>query len=209
MSYQDVSRGKLQNAATATGNGTALDVDGFGTAVLQVTGTFVGTITFEGTVDDSTWVTISVLNMNGAQQQTATGAGAYFVPTGGMRRIRARISAYTSGSVTVDGAAIRDALAVMQAVPGLNNPRDIAAVSATTTAARLLTVAQGDVVSRAGVYIVPTNGTVYLGGSAVTSSTGFPVDSGEKFYVEWVLGSNWYVITASGTVDVRVVPIDR
>src|SRR5215831_12279482 len=45
----------LQNAAVATGNGTIMSVGGLPFIAVQVTGTFVGTVTFEGTVN-GTWV---------------------------------------------------------------------------------------------------------------------------------------------------------
>lgn len=97
----------FQSAAAATGNGTALDVGGLAIVGIQVTGTFVGTVTFEGTIDGSTWATIAARNMSdGAAVATATAAGLYQVPVAGLVQIRARISAYTSGSITVQGLGV-------------------------------------------------------------------------------------------------------
>lgn len=67
--------------------------------VFTVAGTL--TITFEATVDESTWVAVAARNVNsGAWSTTTTTAGIYVVPCAGYRRVRARVSAYTSGTVT-------------------------------------------------------------------------------------------------------------
>ena len=65
----------LQSSATGTGNGTVVDVAGYSALGLQVSGTFVGTVTFEGTVDETNYVAVQVANMNsGAVASTATAA---------------------------------------------------------------------------------------------------------------------------------------
>lgn len=96
----------MQNAAVATGNGTVLTTTGYGTATLQVTGTFVGTITFEGTANGTDYVSVSA-NTLGATTigTTTTGTGIFRIAVAGLTNIRARISAYTSGSITVLGRA--------------------------------------------------------------------------------------------------------
>jgi hypothetical protein len=99
----------MQNAAAATGNGTVLPMDGAKAAMLQVTGTFVGTITFEATVDGSNWVTYALSDLSTAARThatTQTTTGIYVADDGaGLAAIRARISAYTSGAITVVGNA--------------------------------------------------------------------------------------------------------
>lgn len=88
----------------------------------------------------------------------------------------------------------------------LNQPKDVSAVTVTTTATKLM--ASPDPARRhRGVFIQPTNGTVYLGGPSVTSSTGLPVTSGTTVWIEWTTGDRWFARAASGTVDVRVVPV--
>lgn len=94
----------LQNAAAATGNGTAIDVKGYHSVVLDVTGAFTATVTFEGTIDDANWVAIGVKPVaDTAAVTTATAAGMFKLPIDidALSQIRARISAYTSGNVTV------------------------------------------------------------------------------------------------------------
>lgn len=99
----------MQDSATATGNGTYVSVADRAFIVMQVSGTFTATITFEGTVDESNWVAIQATNLNdGSVATIATSAGLYAAPAAGLTRVRARISSYTSGSVTVTGHAIAE-----------------------------------------------------------------------------------------------------
>ncbi|HWQ32536.1 MAG TPA: hypothetical protein VNQ79_06615 [Blastocatellia bacterium] len=99
---QRVKATTLQNAAAATGNGTALDVSGWYAAALQVSGTFSATVTFEVTVDDTNWIAVRACNLNdGSYSTTASAPGVFAIPLAGVSQLRARVSAYTSGSVTV------------------------------------------------------------------------------------------------------------
>lgn len=94
----------LQSAAGATGNGTAINVKGYRSVVLEVSGTFVATVTFEGTIDDSSWFAIGLKTAADATAvTTATAAGAFKLPADltALSQIRARVSAFTSGTVTV------------------------------------------------------------------------------------------------------------
>jgi hypothetical protein len=92
----------LQSAATATGNGTSLNVQNRRSAGLQVTGTFTATVTFEATIDGSNWVALNATPSNSATPaSTATAAGIWVANVAGFVSIRARVSAYTSGSITV------------------------------------------------------------------------------------------------------------
>jgi len=97
----------FQSAATATGNGSAMNVAGLGLVGVQLTGTFSATVTFEGTIDGSNWVSLLArLVTDGTTSATATAAGIYQVPAAGLAQVRARVSAYTSGSVTVIGRGV-------------------------------------------------------------------------------------------------------
>jgi len=92
----------IQNAAAATGNGTILDTFGSNGVLLQIVGTFVGTVTFNGTVDGTNYVAIRGINKNsGAVANNATAAGLWFIPLDGEIKFKAEITAYTSGSITV------------------------------------------------------------------------------------------------------------
>jgi hypothetical protein len=97
----------LQDAAAATGNGTTLVVADRATVTLQVVGTFAGTVTFEGTIDGTNWISLQAYSKATATISTVTAStqGLFTIPVSGLRFFRARISAYTSGSITVYAVA--------------------------------------------------------------------------------------------------------
>lgn len=109
VQQRDAPLETLQNAAAATGNGTPIDMRGFDYLVVDVTGTFVGTVTFEGSIDSTTgsdgnYFAVGLKTAaDGAAVTTATAAGAFKLPPdmGGLAYFRARVSAYTSGAITV------------------------------------------------------------------------------------------------------------
>ena len=94
----------LQNAAAANGNGQVLTTTGFHAVTLQVTGTFSATVNFEGAADATNYVAIRCTNINSdARVTSVTAAAIVQCNTQGLSRVRARISSYVSGSVTVTG----------------------------------------------------------------------------------------------------------
>lgn len=98
----DTGRFTLQNAAAATGNGATMNVDGFKAVATQVTGTFVGTVTFETSLDGTNWVATGVTPAaGGAVASTATAPGLWVLTPNGVNLYRARVSAWTSGTITV------------------------------------------------------------------------------------------------------------
>lgn len=97
----------LQSAATATGAGTSLPTAGHATAAIQVTGTWSATITFQGTVDGTNYVSVQAVNpADGSVQTTTTANGVFIVPCAGLQAVRTNITAYTSGNVTSVGRAL-------------------------------------------------------------------------------------------------------
>lgn len=96
-----------QNAAAAVGNGTVIDMQGANQLVVDISGTFVGTVSFECTIDGTNWLPLGMSNIaSGALATSATAPGTFAMSTGGvaevpMQSFRARISAYTSGNITV------------------------------------------------------------------------------------------------------------
>lgn len=102
----------MQNAAAATGNGVEVVCVGaengaMSAITMQLSGTFAATVTFEATVNGSNWIAVAVTNLNdGVVATTATAAGLYRLTCLGLAQVRARVSAYTSGNVTVTGIAV-------------------------------------------------------------------------------------------------------
>lgn len=103
----------MQSAAVATGNGTAISIaaspGGFTILSIQIVGITTATFTFEGTIDGTNWVAISFTNAtSGTAATTATADGIYYNSTSvrGILSVRARISAWTSGTITATGVLV-------------------------------------------------------------------------------------------------------
>lgn len=162
----------LQNAVSATGNGSTLSVDGMATVVATVSGTFTATITFEGTEDGSTWQSILASRYAATTiASTTTSAGVFEVPVSGLVSFRARVT-WTSGtSVTVTA----------HAVPNSSSPRAInanivanTATNQSTNVAQInaVTVSTGNGVSGTGVQrvTIASDSTGVVGSSTATGS---------------------------------------
>ena len=82
---------------TYLGNLTATAVS------VQVSGTWVGTLAFEGSNDNATYTALRAypVDGNGSYTSSTTANGAWMVPASGLLYVRVRASAWTSGSATV------------------------------------------------------------------------------------------------------------
>lgn len=98
--------------STVTGQATSattivtVPCEGMGLAVFELAGTWVATIVFEGTVDGASW--FSVQGFAVATDASVTGAtanGQWRIPLSGLAQVRARASAYTSGTVFANASA--------------------------------------------------------------------------------------------------------
>ena len=96
----------MQTAAVATGNGTVVtcidDQGAYKVAGIQITGISGDTITFEATIDGTNWVALRCTPIaTGTVATTATADGIYQVDVTGLYKIRARVSTYSAGTITV------------------------------------------------------------------------------------------------------------
>ncbi len=97
---------------------TIIVADGCGTVTLDLRGTFSLTIEVAGTVDGANWQLIPMRPINQSSTLyvaavTGTGVGSWIGSCAGYRQVRARVTAYTSGSATttlVANAGIYDNL---------------------------------------------------------------------------------------------------
>jgi len=80
-------------------------VEGANNILFQITGTWVGTITFEASADGTNWFVTAVKNTSETTATTLvttrTTNGISQVYISGIPYVRARMSAYTSGTATV------------------------------------------------------------------------------------------------------------
>jgi len=99
----------LQSAVSVSGDGTDFAIDGYGTVLLEVTGTFVASISILGSMDGSNFNTaLRVQKIDtGTMLSTITEPGTYkVINPAGLQKLRTPVT-WTSGtSVTVKGRAI-------------------------------------------------------------------------------------------------------
>lgn len=97
----------LQDAAEAIGDGTAIDLTdvslGAATDIaVQVTGTFVGTLYLQGTVDGTNYTYYALTDReNAVEAENTTSPMIFTGSVRGLSGFRVRVNAYTSGAITV------------------------------------------------------------------------------------------------------------
>lgn len=90
------SLGALNDAVTVTG------IDGLATAGIAVSGTWVGTVSFEGSEDGITYHALLAQNRISNLLATTTTANGYWVlNVSGLKSYRAKMTVYTSGAATI------------------------------------------------------------------------------------------------------------
>lgn len=90
------------DAVQANGAGSAVLAAGASAIGLSVVGTFVGTVNFEATVDGARWHSLTMTNVaSGASEDGTTGEGGWTADVRGLSLVRARVSDYVSGDITV------------------------------------------------------------------------------------------------------------
>lgn len=163
-----------QSGVSATGtlgvlNATvALSLTGSTGFAVDLRGTFVATVTFQGTIDGTNWFTIAVIpagsGANIASVTTATAAGAWVGNANGMQQVRAIATAYTSGTVTVTLRAMQATGVTFNMPSGVTTQ----SVSGTVTAnAGTGTFTSGGVAAHAAAI---SGNPVRLGGRALTAN---------------------------------------
>jgi len=109
------------------------------------------------------------------------------------------VSAGSGTTLATDETTINGTAAQVQRVTLGAAPSLAVGNTACTASATLILAANYE---RKGVLVKAIDGAVYLGGSGVTSGTGFYLASGETFSSTAFLGAI-YGITASGTTNTR------
>lgn len=93
---------KVSASLSVQDDAVAISTVGKGSVGVQLSGTWTGTVTFEGTIDGTNWVAIKgtpLASTTGAS--TATQSGLWQVPVSGLNQFRARFSTASSGAVVV------------------------------------------------------------------------------------------------------------
>ena len=76
------------------------NLSGHSTGTVQLSGTWAGTVTFYGTLDYTSWQTLTGSNINASTTAAATTTtnGLFVFPVGGLRAFKASFTSYTSGN---------------------------------------------------------------------------------------------------------------
>lgn len=200
---------------------------------INLTGTWVGTLTFEGTVDGTTYFTIAALNRSTLATATTTTANAQFLlPSAALKLTRVRASAWTSGTVTVTASG-SDISNVQYSIQGgtwtvrlQGNGGTVAEVTANRdvktadtinasgleatlslgTTATLAKVGASNLANRKLLTVHNNSNSIIYWGftSGVTTSTGTPILKGQM--QTWAINAtaNIYLIAPSAGNDVRI-----
>lgn len=110
-------------SGSALANNTDLfsvDCSGFRSINFQITGTWVGTISFQVSNDNTNWNSLSVMvsTIGTSFSSNTTSNGCWFGSLGGFNFVRVRFTAYTSGTATVTGFLLREVIAQGAATSG-------------------------------------------------------------------------------------------
>jgi hypothetical protein len=231
-SRQDYTQSAYTGTPT-TGSFVRLDVTGESSFSVAVTGTFVGTIQVERTIDGTVWTAVSVF-IAGSPYTTSTLSGPAQVHgnTSAATAIRLRATAWTSGTATVTiragegtgtitvGSPMRifEPLSPTANVGVANSNIFVARAAITTATTSVLQAAPAaglclyitDVnVSNSGttlstVSLLPTAGTPFLDISAAATGGGGATNQRTPFKLAAATGLSVTTSAASTTVYVTV-----
>lgn len=130
-----ISTGATGSIAAASGVVTAT-VSGYSACAIDIRGTFVATITFQGSIDGTNWIPLNGIPYGSAQNvasvSSTTTPGAWLVPCAGCLYVRANATAYTSGTITATLKATNATTWTYSAQVGTTNPVTISSGTVTT-----------------------------------------------------------------------------
>lgn len=198
----------IQGTAGVLNAAVELPVAGAAGAAIQVSGTWAGTLTFQSTINGTDWLTHNGTVYGGASItniSTTTANGAWAFRVAGAQRLRAIMTAYTSGTATID---IRAATSVGgTASEGLATQP----VSGTVTVGSSVTPGTGatnlgkaeDAVAATGDTAVPTLLVRRDALTTDTSATGdYASPTGNRFSATYTAGFRTAMRTYSATASI-------
>lgn len=162
----------------------AIDARHHNGAAIQLTGTWAGTVTWEGSNDGNNWVALSAISSSGSVSTTTTSTGIFIVVLN-CKYFRVRCSAYTSGTIVATGnltstvpSALITSINTVMAPSGNSGAASLShLISAATTNATSVKTSSGTINS----LVISNNGAgvayfkLYNKASAPTVGTDTPV----------------------------------
>lgn len=165
---QDKSGTGNITSGSGAGNTVVATTNGASTLVLNITGTWVATLLFEGQDGNGLWIPAlaSIAGQGGAESATGTN-NQFILPCGGFNQVRVRASVYASGTAIVNwnAGAGTNSLQVFNLTPS--------GLQATVTGSGVAGTPSSGVVSIQGVAggtVVPANVTQIVTASDKTGS---------------------------------------
>jgi hypothetical protein len=154
----------LLDAVQATGKSPALylDKEAIGVCV-QVSGTFLGTVQFESSIDGSNYAAVGLVPLaaNTTRTTTTTAAGLFAGYLPGATTFRVNVTAYTSGSITVSAQAL---------TMGERLPLEIVAALGNDNIADDAGIVGSKLAANARKHVSPITAVMDLSGSAVADT---------------------------------------
>jgi len=128
------------------GETVLLSAVGLGSCGIQISGTWVGALEFEGTVDGVNWVQARAVQFGGTLVGDTIVNGLFFAQIGGLLRFRIRASAWTNGTATIylEATAATNAVTLANSLPtGVNSIGQVTANAGTNLNTSLLALEAG------------------------------------------------------------------
>lgn len=196
--------GNTQDILTDTGGAIQVDVESGSITVSSGTITAVGGAA-DGAAVSGNPVRAAGKDSAGNTQDLVTGLdGSLYVTLQASTSAIGTVAQGASISSGIPWSVIRKSSDGAAESDNWVTPVDAAAKSITgNSAVQLYTTGAPKI---AGLWIQPTDGTIYLGGASVTPSTGLPLVSGQTFTLTCTPCSGHYA-TSSATVNTVVVPV--
>ncbi len=199
----------------------AFDVSGYREFALQVSGTWSGTLTFQGSLDGTTFYPVVALPVGGGLQVSTTTANGIFLGFLGCKYLRVQMTAYTSGTAVgalrlstvplgldmlVNSLAVVSAGAVAHDGVDSGNPVKVGGKARSADAAAVATGDRADLYMDllGKVVVVPQAPRALLGCASVTLTTTTETTllsaGGAGIFVDL----SWVCITNTSATAVRV-----
>jgi hypothetical protein len=164
-----------QTAVTGSASANNTDLasvacDQFRSVCFSITGTWVGTVTFQVSLDGTNWVSLACLNSaspSGVFAISTTNNAIFAASLAGYQFFRLRFTAYTSGTASVIAEFNRESFS--QSLPA-TAPTNTVVASTTSTATVLYTVNSGATTNAASIKATGANlyGLSVMNASATT-----------------------------------------
>lgn len=135
----------------------ALVLNGTNGATIDVRGSFVASLAFQGTIDGTNWFTLVAMPVasgsNSVLVSTASAPGAWHVLTAGLQQIRVFVTGFTSGTAAITMRATQAQPFLYTAAAGATNT--VAVASGTINSATL--AASANLIGDLGLQYRPSN----------------------------------------------------